>query len=304
VLIVLDRSGSMYQVPRGGGAPTVDRWEPAVTAIDNLTSSLDSQVRFGLLEFPSPLDAPAFCGSGQLVVGPDLKTSAAIATALSGDPTTKVGGATPTAAALALAKTSLASLPGNSYVLLVTDGAPNCDLALDPSTCACTSDTVSDCRGQQVVDGGVPPPHPPEPVLCLDDTATIAAVTDLANAGVQTFVVGYDASGFQTTLDQMAAAGGSARTTYFPVSDGTELAQQFQAISKYVVSCQYELSAAPPDDRFVSVAVDNHRVAKDVGWKLIGDRTVELIGDTCKLVSDGSGAHQVLIVRECRPVIQ
>jgi hypothetical protein len=296
VLIVLDRSRSMY-------VPPVDRWTPAVSAITNLTQGLDARVRFGLMEFPSPLvlTSAKICAPGEVLVPPDLHTAGAIATELAGDPTTKVGGATPTAVALDGAKTALAALPGTSYVLLVTDGAPNCNAALDSQTCTCTSARAADCTGAATVDGGLTGRKTPE--LCLDDDATVAAITSLASAGIHTFVIGYDTTDFASTLDRMAAAGATASTTYFPVSDGAGLASAFQSISAYVVSCTYELATPPKDARYVSVSVDGKRVARGAGWQLQGDRVVALVGDTCARVSDGK-PHDILVVRECTPVLQ
>jgi len=294
VLIVLDRSRSMY-------VPPVDRWDPAVTAITSLTVSLDAQIRFGLMEFPSPSvsGVQGQCATGDMIVPPDLHTAGAIATALSGDPATKVGGGTPTAATLDAARQALAGLPGTSYVLLVTDGAPNCNATLDSQTCTCTSARTSDCSGAPV-DGGLAGRKTPE--LCLDDDATVAAITALSAAGVHTFVIGYDTTDFDATLDRMAAAGGTARSTYYPVSDGAALESAFQSISGFVVSCTFELGVPPADARYVSVSIDGHRVREGTGWQLVGSRVVELVGDTCASVSDGK-PHDILIVRECEPML-
>lgn len=296
VLIVLDRSHSMY-------LPPVDRWTPAVAAITDLTKGLDAQVRFGLMEFPSPLvqASAQICAPGAVLVPPDLHTGAAIAAELAGDPATKVGGATPTAVALDGARTALAALPGTSYVLLVTDGAPNCNVTLDSQTCTCTSARATDCTGAATVDGG--PTGRKTPELCLDDDATVAAITALASAGIHTFVIGYDTTDFASTLNRMAAAGDTASTTYYPVSDGTGLAGAFQSISAYVVSCTFELATPPKDARYVSVSVDGKRVPNGTAWQLQGDRVVALVGDTCAQVSDGK-PHDILVVRECTPVVQ
>ena len=293
VLILLDRSGSMYQ-------PPVDRWDPAVAAISDLTSKLDAQVKFGLMEFPSPASTGVAgqCASGELIVPPALKTSSAIAGALSGDPTTKVAGGTPTAASLAGAQQALAALTGTSYVLLVTDGEPNCNASAKAANCTCTLDSPHDCSGTPTVDGGLG--SAPLPIGCLDDDPTVAAITTLSNAGIHTFVVGYDASGFADVLNRMATAGGTARKTYFPVSDGSDLTTAFQSISSFVVSCTFELSKAPPDATFVSVSVDGHRVPRGAGWQLQGTREVALQGSTCDAVSDGK-KHDILIVRGVHP---
>ena len=107
----------------------------------------------------------------------------------------------------------------------------------------------------------------------------------------------------------MARAGETGRTTHYPVSDGAALTKALEDASAYVVSCTFELSEAPPNYEYVSVELDGKRVDHASrtdgasGWNLRGDRTVELLGETCRQVSDG-GEHDVVIVRECEPVVK
>jgi hypothetical protein len=191
-------------------------------------------------------------------------------------------------------------------VLLVTDGAPNCNDAADPASCACTRSPVEFCRGG---DPGIGAEIEPQPKLCLDDAASVAEIRSLAGAGIKTLVIGYDTTAWSPTLDAMAAAGDTGRLTHYPVSDGVALQAALEAASAFVVTCTFELTEAPPSDRYVSVQVDSARLGHvtqtggSSGWRLVGDRTVELVGETCRSVSDGR-EHDVVIVRECEPVVR
>jgi hypothetical protein len=295
VMIVLDRSGSMLF----GGE---DRWTPAVDAIEQLTASLGDRIRFGLTVFPS---LAGLCSSGEQRVAPALEASGAIAADLRGPSVPVADNGTPTAAALVEARAALAGLEGTRYVLLVTDGAPNCNADADAQTCDCTG-PVEYCQGGDLGGGAV---VAADPLFCLDREPTLAALGDLEADGIQSFVIGYDTSQWAATLDAMAVAGGTGRTTHFAVSDGAALQGAFEEISAHVVSCTFELEQAPPSYRYVSVSVDGERVEHisetdgTYGWQLTGDRIVELVGGSCGAVSDGE-PHEVIVVRECRPVIR
>lgn len=293
VLVVLDRSSSMYR-EAGFGIPGVDRWNPAVAAVRSVTSTLGDRVQFGLMLFANP-DAPAgmtLCGPGKVDVTPGPATFAAIDAELTGDPNSLTGSWTPTAPSLDAARAALAALPGRSYVLLITDGAPNCNGALDGASCRCGSDTMS-CADN--------------PRLCIDADRTVSAVAALRDAGIETFVVGYDTSAWADVLDRMAAAGGTDYVTHIPVGDEASLRAALTEIAGTVVSCSVELSAPPDALQYVHVTLDgvdvpNEAVAMGGGsWALVGDRQIELRGAACETLRDG-GTHELAIRRECYEV--
>ena len=202
------------------------------------------------------------------------------------------GSWTPTAVSLDAARTALATLPGRNYVLLITDGAPNCNSALDGSRCRCGSDTMS-CSTN--------------PRLCIDDDRTVAAVAALQSAGIETFVVGYDTSAWADVLDRMAAAGGTDYTTHIPVGDEASLESALDAIAGSVVSCNVELSAPPDVLQYVHVTLDGTDVPNETvatgtsSWALVGDRQIELRGSACATLRDGA-AHVLAISRECHRI--
>jgi hypothetical protein len=293
VLVVLDRSSSMYR-EAGFGVAGVDRWNPAVAAIQNVTASLDDRVQFGLMLFANP-DAPAgmtLCGAGKVDVAPAPDTGPVIAAELTGDPNELTGSWTPTAVSLDAARTALVGLSGRSYVLLVTDGAPNCNSDLDGTRCRCGSDTMS-CSDN--------------PRLCIDEDRTVAAVAALHDVGVDTFVVGYETSTWADVLDRMAAAGGTGRTTHIPVDDEASLRTALTEIAGSVISCTVELSGPPDVVEFVHVTLDGVDVPHesvatgDASWALVDEHFVELRGSACSTLRDG-GEHDLAIRRECQPL--
>lgn len=286
VLIVLDRSNSMYE-GSPFGPPTVDRWTPAVEALNAATAALDDRVDFGLMLFAS--DSQCGAGTVEVPVGP--MNASRIASALSGDPRSIVQGGTPIAASLRAAQTELASLEGKSYVLLVTDGAPNCASGHNGLSCRCTG---ASCFANAL--------------NCLDDVAAVAAVEALAAADIGTYVIGYDTGEWVDVLDRMAAAGGTGRTTHFPVGDRASLESALRDIGGSVVSCTYELETAPGNIRYVRVQVDGTDVPHESvngdgnGWVLEGDRTINLVGNACEDLKDGE-PHDISIAVECEPVL-
>jgi hypothetical protein len=288
MLIVLDRSGSMN--PDSNDDET-DRWGGSRTALIEVTASFGDKVRFGLMTFPGRTgnddddDDEAQCAPGMLDVPVGLNAGPAIATTLQG---MDADGRTPTAAALQAALPIISQAPAPDqtvppkYVLLVTDGDPNCGDA--------------DGGGRGGGGGG------------RDNTArtqTIAAIEALAAAGVKTFVVGYQTAGtdFVDQLDRMAAAGGTGETTHRSVASGADLNMTFSEIAANVISCSYQLGTPVSDPSKVLVRVNgrgrNINSAPD-GFRIEQDkRTITLTGAACEEVRGGATfAVQVT----CEPV--
>lgn len=264
VMIALDRSGSMSE--RG-------RWTSAVAAIDTVTEAFDDRIRFGLTTFPSR--GLGECSAGEVLVPTDVRNSGSIARALR-----MVGpmGGTPTAATLTELAATLAAPDRTAYVLLITDGAPNCNAALDPMTCELTTRDL-----------------PPSSQLCLDDLDTVAAAGELARLGVRVFVVGLD-SDFPEVFDALAAAGGTERH----VSASPEsLRAVALGIAATLAACEYELIEGFDDPAKIRVTIDGEELEMDPvdGWRLLDDR-VEIVGAACEGIRDGQ-PHDVVVMRDC-----
>src|SRR5690606_37461839 len=126
------------------------------------------------------------------------------------------GGGTPTSIALDHAHDYFVNgsgkdLEGDKYVILATDGGPNCNSNINCDASGCTLNI----EGRQ--SGGITcEPEGPNcctgsagTLACLDDDASENAVSRLASAGIDTFVVGIPGSeAYAGVLDSLAVEGG------------------------------------------------------------------------------------------------
>jgi hypothetical protein len=144
-----------------------------------------------------------------------------------------------------------------NFILLLTDGLPNCNRAnsnYQTAACACTSAPV----------GGVDQCNPGQSLEaegCLDRSATVSAVASLRTIDIQTIVIGFgtELAGGDgpNTLQAMAEAGGFA-TTYFRATNGAELATQLFKIGGILddKACETTLEVEPSDPGFLTVLVN------------------------------------------------
>ena len=269
VLIVLDRSLSMNDqvmpVTDLGGllnclivGPCPSKWKDMTGAINMSVAASATTVNWGLKFFPDD----GACGVSDMVAVPVApNNTAAINMAITG---TMPGGATPTTAGLQSAATYLHGLtdPNPKYVVLATDGQPNCGGGTQGTT---------------------------------DDQAAVDAVAGLAGAGIPVFVIGVATQGStaDTTLSNMANAGGKPRAAtppYYPVAVGADLVAALQAIGSQVVSCTFTIPL-PPDPSNIAVDADGMRVPKDPtdGWSYgAGMTSIVLNGSWCTSLQNGT----------------
>jgi hypothetical protein len=306
MMIVLDRSGSMTE----GG-----RWVPSVAAVRSVTEQLQSKIHFGLALFPDPdaagssnsgggptvtsitdcftmpdpaaclqqfnnqnqEDDSVACAPGKIFVPVAQNSAAMIAGVL--DKTTPFGG-TPTSDTLeqilttyGTAEPSPDAKPHPKFVLLVTDGAPTCPAG----------------RGS---DSTQP-----------DIDASNAAVEALAANGVRTYVIGYDTRNsvmLASVLDGFAQRGGTGDTMHRSVEDEQSLLSELTRITFAIASCNFELDSPPDRADHVLVRLDGQQVNLDQpdGFALVGDRTVELRGQSCARYREGSHVIDVQVLCE------
>ncbi|MFZ5468563.1 MAG: adventurous gliding motility lipoprotein CglB [Myxococcota bacterium] len=258
LMLVVDKSGSMAepidrsavecQVAGNPCGPSRQCPAGCKTRISELQRAMGEFLsqhgevaRMGLAVFPMASDV---CAPGAVTIDVASSQAGDIRAAIDA---LQVGGGTPTAPTLqALASHAPLRDPNRQdFVLLLTDGLPNCQGG-DPNTCVC------------VVNGQVDPSC--HPLNCLEKQATLAAITALRQVEVKTIVVGFGADTAQAgtardVLNAMAQAGGFSET-YFQASNAEELGQQLAKISDEIDPndvCVYKLNASPSDDRFISV---------------------------------------------------
>lgn len=129
VLIAFDASGSMQADTNGDRPPSgPSKWNLATSAITSVLASMPDELNVGLLLFPTPGggDECNVAPVPQVAVGPLGTTRAAIGAEFMRTPD---GGQTPAIDATRAAWEYMLPLafPGERGVILVTDGAENCD---------------------------------------------------------------------------------------------------------------------------------------------------------------------------------
>ncbi|MEZ4405336.1 MAG: vWA domain-containing protein [Polyangiales bacterium] len=222
-VLVVDRSGSMRDSTLDGA----QKWSALLSALESVLPRIEDRVSLGLVLFPQPGTADG-CGlRATLDLEPQLHAASTILARLRATPP---DGPTPTASAIEVAGGWFASHPdaeGERYVILATDGAPNCNAALSPSTCTCAGPATS-CRPGA------------SSTQCLDDLRTVATIGDLRRRSVSTYVIGLNgAEAFSNVLDAMADAGGRARAAtprFYPANTASDLAREFSAVTSVIAS--------------------------------------------------------------------
>ena len=299
VLIVLDRSKSMEDNRS---------WDKVVDAIVEITGRMERKLAFGLMAFPNSRD-PNACNqglyvcepAGEPIVNARPRNAAEIEDALEElDPC----GGTPVAPTLRAAAdyfieyedpTRVPSATGaGRYILLATDGAPNCNGDLSGATCRCT----------------VPDACEEVPENCLDDVATYEALDWLSSMGVETFVLGIEASGWRDVLDEMARRGGTGQA-YF-ASQREEILAALDAITEGLTTC--EVSFAEPgiqvDPDSIAIYFDGELVPRrteggdcGMGWTWADDshRRIGFCGPYCAMLREGD-VRQIRATFGCAPL--
>jgi hypothetical protein len=184
VIWLVDTSGSMAEpvnpsrCPSGCGAQspcpsTCQTWQQLViSGVESMMAGLPASATHSLVTFPSgavcngPTSVDDASQPGDIINELNLRTP--------------VGG-TPTAAALKFVSELPSYGPGETYVVLATDGVPNCN-PTNPSnmcsvggSCRCT---IPNC-GDSLCSLG-----------CLDEVSTVNASHQLADRGMRLLVVG------------------------------------------------------------------------------------------------------------------
>lgn len=327
IMLVIDKSGSMEDQPKGFKQ---NKWEAMKSALATALAKVKTEMNLGLILYPysetqpilldgcedtgnccalSTSDAGVLVGIQPGTVAVDQVNAALLQTG--------PGGGTPTAPALAAALEYFtngegSTLEGDNYVLLATDGGPNCNDKLFCDADHCTTNLDDSC------DNGNCCEDTPQHFMCLDDAAVQDQLHALADAGISTFVVGIPGTEAYTEyLDGFARTGGVPATTgghdYYAVSAdaGVEgLASVFESITTQLVhSCDIELPEAPAKLNLVNVAIDCTIVPRNTddtvsGWEFDQEPTPSSVivhGPACDSLQK-TGAQRVDVVFGCPTV--
>jgi hypothetical protein len=242
-MLVLDRSGSMGDSI--GGGSTTTKWTDLKNAVSSLVTSYDSEMRLGAAIFSSDGN----CAATNIDVPLAASAGATVESKLAAQ---GPSGNTPTAAALdtVIAKGMVNDTTRANYVVLATDGEPNCN------------DT--------------------------DVAARITKLYN-ATPSVKTFVIGIGdgTASDPTLLNSWADAGHTARTGtthYYQTSSPADLKAAFDAIVGGIVSCDFKMMQAAPDPSLIRVTENGTLVSPSptVGYTYDpSTNTVTLHGAAC-----------------------
>jgi hypothetical protein len=298
---VLDRSGSMADG---------NKWAQVRIVVAQILRGLGPRANFGATVFPGLAESACAPAEQILPISPgdppgmDGPTTKKLITATQQPPS----GGTPTAQALRAVLQTLSTAKGKSFVILATDGGPNCNnvASCAVNQCQPNIENVPGCPtgGPSCCD---PPNGSPE--SCLDSAATTSAVAALKASGIPVYVIGLPGTAtYGALLDQLALAGGTAQPTspkYFKIDSSSEsllLAALKKIAAQIVASCVFTLKEAPASANLVNVYLDEKVVPKDPvnGWKLEGP-VVTLLGDSCTRVLSGD-VLDVRIITGCPTV--
>ena len=318
---IIDHSASMGDELAGSG---LSKYENARLALSHVLKAVGHRVNYGATIFPG-LEGATGCEAGDelMKVGPgdppsyarDGKTGPRLKDLLLRLSIADVDGGTPVAPTLTKALDTLTALEGQTYVVLITDGAPNCnaDLSCNADACIPNIEGLSyhgiDCT--PAVNCCQPSAQLPDANLsCVDAQATLDSVQALADVGIGTFVLGMPGSEpYEQLLNAMAVAGGTARegeTKYYPVADTDALEGSLTAIAASVaISCDIPLDYEPPDRDFVNVYFDGVLVEYDpeAGWEWTDQGDVAIRGAACDALSAGD-VLEVQVLAGCKTVVK
>jgi hypothetical protein len=294
VMFLLDASGSMNETFASNGAT---RWQVLGSSLATALPSVNNTMSIGAVVFPdvsqqSDQDcaAPSSVNLAPAVgnVDPLLNLINSIS---------PLGG-TPTADAIPVAAQDLLGIRAASNaraIILATDGAPNCNPALDSDTCTCADP-------QQTICGQQGPPFDPQ--LCLDDTRTVSRITEFTAEGLPTYVIGIHDPGNtedESVLNEMADAGGrplSGADHYYSAASQADLENAFVAIRNQIGTCTYLTSSVPNGQGTITVTVNGVTIPFDPsgkqGWKWGDEANGEIIfvGQACTNLGEADGGTQ------------
>jgi len=269
LLIVLDRSGSMKQGPDNSmdcQPPCVDKWTQVTAAINDVAKATQAKVNWGLKFFAN--DSTCGVDPGAAVdIAPN--NANAVATAIGMQ---TPAGHTPTRAAMTTATTYMKGLKDANpkYILLATDGQPNCKTA----------------RNQDAD----------------DSDGAVQSVADALTAGFPTFVVGIStATVAAATLTRMSDAGGVPRKVqgspnYYEVTSTQDLETALTAITGQIATCNYPLAqaSATNDPNAITIHVNGQTVPQDPanGWDYTtpAHNAIKFFGSACDQITKDSKA--------------
>lgn len=302
---VIDTSGSMRDRAPGSNQT---KWVVTRDALVQAFNGMPETAAAGIFYYPGGEPPP--CIRRQQAVPIALLTPPQKQAIQSSLNSTSVAGGTPThdAYLFGLETVNQSSLPGNKFIVLITDGIPTYAL---------------NCQGNGST-----------PVSQASNDALVGQVRNAAQAGLRTFVVGVPGSeGARNTLSRMATEGGTALPgcsdsgpsyCHFDMTTQPDLAQALNAalaaISGQALSCEFDIPPPPSGEQLDPNRVNvtytptggaTEEIGRDpstdqcnVGWQYSPDRTrILLCGQLCDRVTADPGG-KIEIVFGCATKVE
>jgi hypothetical protein len=267
------------------GCGAMSKWALLTPALNQVVMQTQTTVNWGLKLFA---DTDSSCGVSPNTVAVQVgaNNAGAIANVIAGR-TAANGGVTngsrtPTRSAENAAVTYMNTVNDMNpkYILLATDGQPNC-----PSS------------GDSAMD---------------DSPGAVTAVANAQSAGYPTFVVGISApaGAANDALNMMAVAGGYPRSgtpQYYPVTSAAEFIMVLETLVGVATTCTFSVPDPPNSDTdraHIGVVVNGTEIPRDPnhanGWDYTntGMTAVQVYGPTCTGIMNGS-ITDVKIVFKC-----
>ena len=237
LFVVQDKSGSMDAAPDGSTATSTSpsKWSIAKSVVPSLATNFNNRFRFGAAMYPH--DTTTFNCTTGTVVSAISDTPAGITSAYNA---AVPGGGTSTAATLNAVRTHILAqnLSTPAYVLLITDGLPNCNLNLNPSTCSASTPGCGPTPNASTCGLGAKD--------CIDDTNSANAAAALYAAGIKVFVVGFSTTltsgNNKAVLDAIASAGGTGSA--YTATNQSQLTSVLNTIAVNTTTCCHDVCTA------------------------------------------------------------
>jgi len=284
ILLIQDKSGSMNDAADGsctGNCGANSKWSQTTAALTQVLTSTDATVNWGLKFFASPNGGA--CG---VTNGADVAIAANNSGAINNlIGRTTPGNSTPTRMAVGAGSAYMSTVndANPKFLLLATDGLPNCIPTTGGGTC------TNNCQTS-------------------DMAGAVQAVTDALSAGFPTFVVGIATSSDPTsdqTLNAMAMAGGKPQASgppyYYPVASQQQLVDALNAIVVIAGTCVFTIPPPPnsdTDQMHIGVQVNGTEISHDTGhsngWDYTGTNQVTVYGSSCDAIMAGTATVQIV----------
>lgn len=325
---ILDTSGSMLDyIPEGGDTKLF----AAKSALTTVVEEIGHRIKYGLATFPGGNNEEEIFGcaagtevfevsEGDALECINLPPSGPVYTAFVRNLTgIAANGGTPLSPTLSALTPSLLAREDETAVVLITDGAPNCnaDYYCEAEGCSYNRYGVTRvingeelaCEGSNNCcseeDTGSPDAH----LQCVDEPASVSEVEALSASGIPTYVIGVLGNeDFDDVMNELALAGGRAREgtrKYYDVQSLAELTEAVRAIGRdLALSCEIELEEPPIYEDQFNVYFDAEVVPSDPenGWTLL-DGVVTLHGEACETVEAGA-VDQIQLLSGCRTIVR